>query len=29
VRRRQLIAVTRDGPTSPPIYEVLKPWIRG
>ena len=27
-RRRQLIAVTREGPTSPPIYEVLTPWIR-
>jgi hypothetical protein len=27
-RRRQLIAVTRDGPTSPPIYAVLKPWVR-
>ena len=28
-RRRQLIAVTRDGPTSPPIYQVLTPWLRG
>ena len=28
-RRRQLIAVTRDGPTTAPIYEVLKPWVRG
>jgi hypothetical protein len=27
-RRRQLIAVTREGPTSPPIYQVLTPWIR-
>ena len=27
-QRRQLIAVTRDGPTSPPIYEVLRPWVR-
>jgi hypothetical protein len=27
-RRRQLIAVTREGPTSPPIYEVLTPWVR-
>ncbi|MBS0362930.1 MAG: helix-turn-helix domain-containing protein [Proteobacteria bacterium] len=26
--RRQLIRVTRDGPTSPPIYQVLTPWIR-
>ena len=26
--RRQLIAVTREGPTSPPIYQVLTPWIR-
>jgi DNA-binding MarR family transcriptional regulator len=28
-RRRQLIAVTRDGPTTPPVYEVLTPWARG
>jgi hypothetical protein len=27
-RRRQLIAITREGPTAPPIYEVLTPWIR-
>ena len=27
--RRRLIAVTQDGPTSPPIYEVLTPWARG
>jgi DNA-binding MarR family transcriptional regulator len=27
-RRRKLIAVTRDGPTTPPVYEVLKPWTR-
>ena len=26
--RRQLITATRDGPTSPPLYEVLKPWVR-
>lgn len=26
--RRQLIEVTRDGPTSAPIYEVLTPWRR-
>lgn len=26
--RRQLIAVTREGPTTPPIYEVLTPWRR-
>ena len=28
-QRRQLLAVTRDGPTTPPVYEVLKPWVRG
>jgi hypothetical protein len=28
-RRRQLLAVTRDGPTTPPVYEVLTPWVRG
>jgi hypothetical protein len=28
-QRRKLIAVTRDGPTTPPVYEVLKPWVRG
>jgi len=28
-RRRRLIAITREGPTTPPLYEVLKPWIRG
>lgn len=28
-RRRALIAVTRDGPTAPPVYEVLTPWVRG
>jgi len=28
-RRRQLVAVTRDGPTTPPVYEVLTPWVRG
>jgi hypothetical protein len=28
-RRRRLIAVTRDGPTTPPTYQVLTPWIRG
>jgi hypothetical protein len=27
-QRRQLITVTKDGPTSPPVYEVLKPWVR-
>jgi hypothetical protein len=27
-RRRQLIRVTREGPTTPPVYEVLKPWRR-
>ena len=27
-QRRQLIAVTHDGPTSPPVYEVLTPWVR-
>jgi hypothetical protein len=27
-RRRRLIAITRDGPTTPPTYEVLTPWIR-
>jgi hypothetical protein len=27
--RRRLIAITREGPTTPPLYEVLKPWIRG
>ncbi|THD64422.1 helix-turn-helix domain-containing protein [Phenylobacterium sp.] len=27
-RRRQLLAVTHDGPTTPPVYEVLKPWVR-
>lgn len=26
--RRRLIAATRDGPTTPPVYEVLKPWVR-
>ena len=28
-QRRRLIAVTREGPTTSPIYEVLTPWIRG
>ena len=28
-QRRKLIAVTRDGPTTPPTYEVLTPWRRG
>ena len=27
-QRRQLIAVATDGPTSPPIYQVLTPWRR-
>ena len=26
--RRQLISITRDGPTTPPTYQVLTPWIR-
>ena len=26
--RRRLITATRDGPTSPPVYELLKPWVR-
>ena len=26
--RRRLITATRDGPTIPPVYEVLKPWVR-
>lgn len=26
--RRRLIEVTREGPTTPPIYEVLTPWRR-
>jgi len=25
--RRRLVAVSRDGPTTPPVYEVLTPWI--
>ena len=28
-QRRKLIAVTREGPTTPPVYEVLTPWVRG
>ncbi|HEX5263275.1 MAG TPA: helix-turn-helix domain-containing protein, partial [Phenylobacterium sp.] len=28
VNRRRLIAVTREGPTTPPVYEVLTPWAR-
>jgi len=27
-RRRQLIKVTREGPTTAPSYEVLRPWVR-
>lgn len=27
-RRRRLVSVTREGPTTPPTYEVLRPWIR-
>jgi hypothetical protein len=27
-QRRQPIAEIHDGPTMPPIYEVLTPWIR-
>ncbi|MBW8814931.1 MAG: helix-turn-helix domain-containing protein [Caulobacterales bacterium] len=26
--RRRLIAAERDGPTSPPVYEVFAPWRR-
>jgi hypothetical protein len=26
--RRKLIATESPGPTRPPVYEVLKPWIR-
>jgi len=26
--RRRLIEATRDGPTTPPVYEVLRPWVR-
>ena len=25
-QRRRLIAATRDGPTTPPIYELFTPW---
>jgi Helix-turn-helix domain len=28
-RRRKLVAVSRDGPTTPPVYEVLTPWLQG
>ena len=27
-QRRKLIAVTHEGPTTPPIYQVLTPWVR-
>ncbi|THD81977.1 MAG: helix-turn-helix domain-containing protein [Phenylobacterium sp.] len=27
--RRRLIAATREAPTTPPLYEVLTPWVRG
>jgi hypothetical protein len=26
--RRRLIAAESPGPTSPPIYQVLRPWVR-
>lgn len=26
--RRRLIATESPGPTQPPVYEVLKPWVR-
>lgn len=26
--RRRLIATLRDGPTTPPVYSVLTPWVR-
>jgi hypothetical protein len=26
--RRRLIATESPGPTQPPIYQVLKPWVR-
>jgi len=26
--RRRLLNVTREGPTTPPVYEVLRPWAR-
>lgn len=26
--RRHLLAITREGPTTAPVYEVLKPWVR-
>jgi hypothetical protein len=26
--RRKLIASESPGPTQPPVYEVLKPWVR-
>ena len=28
-RRRQLIGIAREGPTTPPVYEVLRPWASG
>jgi DNA-binding MarR family transcriptional regulator len=28
LKQRSLIAVTRDGPTAPPVFEVLTPWAR-
>ena len=28
-RRRQLIAITREGPTTARTYQVLTPWVRG
>jgi hypothetical protein len=27
-QRRKLVAVTHDGPTAPPVYQVLTPWVR-
>jgi hypothetical protein len=27
--RRRLITATREGPTTPPVYEVLRPWAAG
>ena len=28
MKRRQLLALERSGPTVAPIYEVLEPWRR-
>lgn len=27
-QRRKLVALTRNGPTTAPVYEVLTPWAR-